>query len=442
MITLSLFAISALATCSGGPPAVTAAKPETDGVPSLPLGERDPQLLAAWHRTDAEWAGWIDPSANHVHFIVVPGQAGKDLRLEVVDWGGRGPAVVLLAGLGESGHIYNDLAPRLTDQFRVIALTRRGHGASSHADSSTYVLDTLAADITAVMDSLRLKRASLVGHSIAGAEITRVAVRFPGRVDKLVYLDASHDFAGVDSILSANPAWPAGFVPSLGTATDTLNAARNRSKRYRFGYWSDALESGILRSLDSDPAATSVLLRDATFHPKEYRRVQAPALALTARYTMQNWFFYLDPRVDSAKWKAAEHWLTMVLHPWLKAGRERFRREMKDGRTIELEADHHLFNSHPNRVSPNSALGDVRRNAAVLPSGEARETREPSHLLLRRSPQLWGCRTGMILRRISKLGPCRIKRCAGHPQAANVRLRLARLWRMRRATSRIKLVGS
>jgi hypothetical protein len=87
------------------------------------------------------------------------------------------------------------------------------------------------------------------------------------------------------------------FSPASGSARDTLNAARDRSKRYRFGYWSEALESGILRSPSSDEASDGCFLRDATLHPKEYRLVRAPALALTAAYTMQNWFFYLDPVV-------------------------------------------------------------------------------------------------------------------------------------------------
>ena len=347
-----LTTIAGFAACSGGRPVKVAPGPDTRSaraLPARPLGEQSPQLLAAWHRTDAEWADWVDPSTKRVRFIAVPGQSGKHVQLEVIDWGGRGPALVLLAGLGESGHIYNDLAPGLTDQFRVVALTRRGHGASSRADSSTCVLDTLVADIAAVMDSLQLKRASLIGHSIAGAEITRFAARWPDRTDKLVYLDASHDFAGIDSVLGANPAWPPAFSPPAGTARDTLNARRDRSKLYRFGYWSDALESGILRSPSSDDASDECLLQDATLHPKEYRQVQAPALALTAGYTMQNWFFYLDPIADSVKWRGAEHWLTKVLQPWLAAGHERFRREMRGSRTIELEADHHLFNSHPDR---------------------------------------------------------------------------------------------
>ena len=359
LVGVLLLAGASLTACGGGRTAVNAARPEALGAHPLlarPLGEQSPQLLAAWRRTDAEWASWTDPSSKHVRFITVPGRAREKVRLEVLDWGGHGPALVLLPGLGESGHIYDDLAPRLTDRFRVVALTRRGHGASSHTDTSTYVFDTLAADIGAVMDSLQLKRASLIGHSIAGSEITRFAVRFPDRVDKLVYLDASHDFAGIDSILGANPAWPPGFKPPLGTRTDTLNAARNWSKHYRFGYWSDALESGILRSPDSDPAADRCLLRDAILHPKEYRAVRAPALAVTARYTMETWFFYLDPVADSLKWRESKHWLTMVVQPWLDAGHERFRREMRTHQTIEFEADHHLFNSHPDRT-----LREIRR---------------------------------------------------------------------------------
>jgi non-heme chloroperoxidase len=349
-VGVALLTLTCLGACSRGGAANTAAGPDSRSIrplPTRPLGEQTPQLLAAWRRTAAEWADWVDPSAKRVRFIAVPSKAGRTIPLEVLDWAGHGPAVLLLAGLGETGHIYNDLAPHLADRFRVIALTRRGHGASAHVDSSSCVLDTLVADIRALMDSLQLQRASLIGHSIAGAEITRFAARWPERTDKLVYLDASHDFAGIDSILSQNPAWPPRFSSPPGTATDTLNATRNRLKRYRFGYWSDALESGILRLPDPDEACMNALLNDATVHPKEYPAVRAPALAFTPRYTMQNWFFYLDPVADRVKWKGGEHWLTRLVQPWLDAGHQRFRREMPTSQTIEFQGDHHFFNSQP-----------------------------------------------------------------------------------------------
>lgn len=172
---------------------------------SLPRGDITPEKLAAWRRSDAEWARWTDPSRHKVLFIPVAGRSladtAKSVRLEVLDWGGKGPAMVLLAGLGGTAHIYDDLAPQLIDSFRVIGITRRGHGASSRAaDTTTYTLDPLAGDIRTALDSLGIRRASLVGHSIAGAEITRFAARWPDRVEKLVYLDAAHDFGGINSL--------------------------------------------------------------------------------------------------------------------------------------------------------------------------------------------------------------------------------------------------
>src|SRR6266545_2066546 len=90
-VGLLLLAITSLAACSGGRAAVVAAEPETPGtrpLPARPLGEQSPQLLAAWRRTDAEWADWTDPSAKHVRFIAVPGHANGGIRLEVIDWEG------------------------------------------------------------------------------------------------------------------------------------------------------------------------------------------------------------------------------------------------------------------------------------------------------------------------------------------------------------------
>ena len=56
----------------------------------------------------------------------------KTVRLEVVDWGGSGRSVVLLAGGGNSAHIFDDFAPKLgaACHAHVYGITRRGFGAS------------------------------------------------------------------------------------------------------------------------------------------------------------------------------------------------------------------------------------------------------------------------------------------------------------------------
>src|ERR671920_184661 len=90
----------------------------------VPRGDITPGKLAAWRRSDAEWARWSDPSTHRVLFIPVAGRAIGDkaqpVRVEVLDWGGSGAAVVLLAGAGGTAHIYDDLAPQLAKSFRVV----------------------------------------------------------------------------------------------------------------------------------------------------------------------------------------------------------------------------------------------------------------------------------------------------------------------------------
>ena len=65
--------------------------------------------------------GWLDRSPHTSAMVPVSG-----LSLHYLDWNGSGEPLLLLAGLFGSAHAFDDLAPRLTPRFRVIALTRRG----------------------------------------------------------------------------------------------------------------------------------------------------------------------------------------------------------------------------------------------------------------------------------------------------------------------------
>jgi non-heme chloroperoxidase len=114
------------------------------------------------------------------------------IRLHYIDWGGSGPTLLFLTGMGSSAYIFNEFAPRFTDRFRVLALTRRGHGDSDYPESG-YDPDTLVEDIRQFMDALQVEKAVLAGHSLAGVELTHFAATHPDRVEKLVYLDALDD---------------------------------------------------------------------------------------------------------------------------------------------------------------------------------------------------------------------------------------------------------
>jgi non-heme chloroperoxidase len=138
-------------------------------------------------------AAWHDPSPHTVHFITVD----KDVKLEVLDWGGVGRPLVLLAGGGNTAHVFDDFAPKLTGSYHVYGITRRGFGASSSLAPSdnNYSADRLGDDVLAVLDALKLDRPILVGHSIAGEELSSIGSRHPERVAGLVYLEAGYAYA-------------------------------------------------------------------------------------------------------------------------------------------------------------------------------------------------------------------------------------------------------
>jgi non-heme chloroperoxidase len=136
---------------------------------------------------------WKDSSPHSTQFVTVD----HDVRVEVLDWGGTGRPIVLLAGLGNTAHVFDSFAPKLTSQYHLYGITRRGIGSSSAPDSG-YSADRLGDDVLAVMTELKLDKPVLVGHSIAGEELSSIGTRHPERIAGLIYLDAIAPYSYVD----------------------------------------------------------------------------------------------------------------------------------------------------------------------------------------------------------------------------------------------------
>jgi pimeloyl-ACP methyl ester carboxylesterase len=116
------------------------------------------------------------------------------VQLEVLDWGGVGRPLVFLSGLPGTAHAFDDFAPKLAKDFHVFGITRRGFGASS-TPSSGYDANRLGDDVVAILDSLKLRGAVLIGASFGGEEESSVGSRYPDRVSGLIYLDAAYPYA-------------------------------------------------------------------------------------------------------------------------------------------------------------------------------------------------------------------------------------------------------
>jgi pimeloyl-ACP methyl ester carboxylesterase len=95
---------------------------------------------------------WVDPVPHHVQLIPV----GESVQLEVLDFGGTGRPIILLAGLGNTAHVFDEFAPRLTHLGHVYAITRRGYGASSRPESG-YDVSHLGEDVLTVLNTLRIE---------------------------------------------------------------------------------------------------------------------------------------------------------------------------------------------------------------------------------------------------------------------------------------------
>ena len=137
-----------------------------------------------------------NPKSDFVHV--------NGIRLHYLDWGGEGATLIFLTGMGSSAYIFNKFAPRFTDKFRVLALTRRGQGDSDYPETG-YDADTLVEDICQFMHHLNVEKAILAGHSLAGVELTHFAATYPTRVEKLIYLDALDDRRGEAAIMEQSP---------------------------------------------------------------------------------------------------------------------------------------------------------------------------------------------------------------------------------------------
>ena len=271
----------------------------------------------------------------------------KDVALEVLDWGGTGVPVVLLAGRGQTAHSFEAFAPSLASSYHVYGITRRGYGASSKP-ATGYLSDRLADDVLAVVDSLHLTKPVLAGHSLAGEELSSIGSRHSDRVAGLVYLDAGYAYAVYDSArgdFRAN-------VAVLKQRLDRLQRAGNRGDRATMDTIFAALLNQDLPSLKRDltqmqqwagqaPPGTPLLPPVRTGIEaaiddglQRYTDIRGPVLAIFAQRD-------LPPGVGSDK---------QITQQWIQRDRGNvgvFARIVPQAQILILpNADHFVFNSN------------------------------------------------------------------------------------------------
>ena len=294
------------------------------------------QAQASAPKPEPKAETWSDPSPHKSGFVTANG-----VRLNYLDWGGSGPALILIHGIFDNPHIFDDLAPAFTDRFHVIAYARRGHGLSDGKEP--YDTATLTEDLLGLMDALGIAKAHLAGWSMGGNEITAMAGTHPQRVDRIVYLDGAYDFA--------DPVFVAAFKMAPPTqppvsARASLEAWLAYQKNVFFPGVTDAsrLEAynrelvviqpdGTVRDRISESTAQAlfnILLTDR----RDYTKVRCPALAFFAE-TMPD-----VGKGNSPMTVGALAWDKKYMAPFRAASIERVKRELHGAEIVNVPGAH------------------------------------------------------------------------------------------------------
>ena len=147
---------------------------------------------------------------------------------------GKGPALILLHGYTQTSRMWKPIIPLLAEKFMVIAPDLPGIGDS---DIPTKGLDmkSAATTIHALVQSLGIQKARVVGHDIGLMVACAYAAQFPAEVEKLVVLDAFlPGVAGWEDVYNNPGIWHFRFN---GSTPEAL--VRGRERTYFEHFWND-----------------------------------------------------------------------------------------------------------------------------------------------------------------------------------------------------------
>jgi pimeloyl-ACP methyl ester carboxylesterase len=154
------------------------------------------------------------------------GQATQYVRA-----GGKGPAVLMLHGFGDTGDMWQPVGEVLVSDHTVIVPDLRGMGLSSHPEGG-YEKTSQARDLASILDRLSADRVTLVTHDIGNMVGYAFAAQFPERVARWVVMDAPLPGLGTWEKQLTNPlVWHFNF---RGPDVERLVAGRERILLDRF----------------------------------------------------------------------------------------------------------------------------------------------------------------------------------------------------------------
>lgn len=283
----------------------------------------------------------------HSKFIKVNG-----INLHYLDWGGQGTVLLFLTGLGNSAYIFGKIAPRFTDIYHVIALTRRGHGDSDYPESG-YDVATLTEDVYQFLDALKIDKAVIAGHSMANLEMCHLSALHPEKVLKLVFFDGNYDRASESfkTIIQLNPLRSIP-IPDVDAEYDNMPdyiVSLNRCYPEFAAIWCDLMEEDLFHMVTKNPEgmiidkmpveisqALFTTLRTST---SEESAIMAPVLSFFA--VKPSKYFLSSDYMDAEQRSRVIDYFDHILPPLQKAEIEKFKQVVPHARVVAIPDGHH-----------------------------------------------------------------------------------------------------
>ena len=222
---------------------------------------------------------------------------------------GQGIPVMLLHGIPSSSYLWRDAIGPLAQHFDVVAPDLLGYGDSDKRVDSDLSVAAQERYIIALMESLAIQRAHLVGHDIGGGIAQLIAADEPARVGKLVL---------IDSVVDTN--WP---IPDIARLHDPFWDQRMVTADLRQGF-GEGLEAGIVTPgrVTSDlldewvrpfadqagrraylRAARSLNNKDLTSRSNDIRQIGVPTLIIWGandKFLDRNWADKLHQKIPGS----------------------------------------------------------------------------------------------------------------------------------------------
>ncbi|HEU0294425.1 MAG TPA: alpha/beta hydrolase [Anaerolineales bacterium] len=287
----------------------------------------------------------MDTSPHRSDFVRVNG-----IRLHYLDWGGSGTVLLFLAGMGSNAHLFDQFAPRFTDKFHTLALTRRGHGESEYPETG-YDIDTLTEDIRLFLDYLHVGPAILVQHSNEGIELSHFAALYPERVLKLVFLDPAYD-RNSPEFKALDEKWPTmdiEYPAENGVYDNFSDFVYHRNKNYPTNAtsWCDAREEDLRHQTKLNQEGKVVYKVTASIrkaitetmfaYTPEYDQIRAPVLSI---FPIRGNTYYVTAFMTEEQQAQMMEFYDAVQFPWMRHCIEQFRLAVPQAKIVELPDSH------------------------------------------------------------------------------------------------------